>query len=131
MLVGHGRVGRHIAAAFIADNEPFVVIESRREALDELKERGVPVMLDNAAAPGVLDTANIRTASRLIIAIPNVYEAGQIIARARESTPKLPIIARAHSDADVRHLEERGATQVIMGERETARRMMEVVRESA
>jgi CPA2 family monovalent cation:H+ antiporter-2 len=131
VLVGHGRVGRHIAAACLAENEPFVVIESRREALDALKERGVPVMLDNAAAPGVLENANIRTASRLIIAIPNVYEAGQIIARARESTPGLPIIARAHSDADVRHLEERGATQVVMGERETARRMMEVVRESA
>jgi CPA2 family monovalent cation:H+ antiporter-2 len=131
VLVGHGRVGRHIAAACLAENEPFVVIESRREALDALKERGVPVMLDNAAAPGVLENANIRTASRLIIAIPNVYEAGQIITRARESTPGLAIIARAHSDADVRHLEERGATQVVMGERETARRMMEVVRESA
>jgi CPA2 family monovalent cation:H+ antiporter-2 len=51
VLVGHGRVGRHIAAACVAERQPFVVIESRSEALDELRSRAVPVMLDNAAAP--------------------------------------------------------------------------------
>jgi CPA2 family monovalent cation:H+ antiporter-2 len=36
----------------------------------------------------------------------------------------LPIIARAHSDAEVEHLERLGAQHVIMGEREIAVRMV-------
>jgi len=71
------------------------------------------VLVDNAAAPGVLEAAGIGNAARLIVAIPNVYEAGQIVARARAANAGLSIIARAHSDADVEHLEQLGASHVV------------------
>jgi CPA2 family monovalent cation:H+ antiporter-2 len=38
--------------------------------------------------------------------------------------PALEIIARAHSDAEVTHLNAQGATIVVMGEREIARSMI-------
>jgi CPA2 family monovalent cation:H+ antiporter-2 len=37
----------------------------------------------------------------------------------------LPIVARAHSDAEVDHLTAHGATRTIMGEREIALGMLE------
>ena len=129
--MGHGRVGRRIAAELRHGSQPLLVIESRREVVDEVERETMTVLVDNAAAPGVLEAAGIGNAARLIVAIPNVYEAGQIVARARAANAGLSIIARAHSDADVEHLERLGASHVVMGERETARRMVELARVSA
>ena len=43
----------------------------------------------------------------------------------RRGTPSILIVARAHSDAEVEHLQGLGADVVIMGEREIARGMIE------
>ena len=44
-----------------------------------------------------------------MVAIPNELEAGEIIAALREANPALSILARGHSDTEVRHLLEHGA----------------------
>ena len=62
-----------------------------------------------------------------MVAIPNAFEAGQVVQQARTANPGLRIIARAHSDAEVEHLERLGANVVIMGEREIARGMIETL----
>ena len=71
--------------------------------------------------------ANPEGARRLILAIPNAFEAGQIVLRARAANPGINVIARAHSDAEVEHLKGLGADTVIMGEREIARGIVEEV----
>ena len=75
----------------------------------------------------VFAAANPAGAKRLILAIPNAFEAGQIVLRARAANPTINIIARAHSDAEVEHLKGLGADTVIMGEREIARGIVEEV----
>jgi CPA2 family monovalent cation:H+ antiporter-2 len=40
--------------------------------------------------------------------------------------PELRVIARAHSDAEVEHLERLGAVDVVMGEREIAAKMLAI-----
>ena len=60
-----------------------------------------------------------------MIAIPEAFEAGQVVRQARAANPKSQIIAQAHSDAEVDHLKSLGADTVIMGEREIAREMIE------
>jgi len=73
----------------------------------------------------VLEAANLPKARWLFVAIPDAFEAGQIVNQAREMNSDLPIIARAHSDAEVDHLTAHGATITIMGEREIALGMLE------
>ncbi|ESZ34447.1 hypothetical protein X732_26220 [Mesorhizobium sp. L2C066B000] len=65
----------------------------------------------------------------MILAIPNAFEAGQIVLRARAANPGINVIARAHSDAEVEHLKGLGADTVIMGEREIARGIVQEVLE--
>jgi monovalent cation:H+ antiporter-2, CPA2 family len=60
-----------------------------------------------------------------MIAIPEALDAGQVVRQARAANPKSQIIARAHSDAEVEHLDSLGANTVVMGEREIAREMIE------
>jgi monovalent cation:H+ antiporter-2, CPA2 family len=84
-----------------------------------------PLAMGNAARSDVLKAANPASARYLLIAIPEAFEAGQIVQQARAANPKIQIMARAHSDAEVDYLASLGAGMVIMGEREIARGMIE------
>ena len=103
---------------------PFVVIESDSERVRELRERGTTLIEGYAASREILGAAHPEAATTLVIAIPNSFEAGRIVKKARQANPGLVIVARAHSDAEVRHLRELGADTVIMGERQIALEMI-------
>ena len=75
----------------------------------------------------VIDAANLAGARCLLVAIPDAFEGGQVVEQARAVNPRLPIIARAHSEVEIEHLRKHGATQVIMGEHEIAKAMVEHV----
>lgn len=124
VLVGHGRVGRVVAQALRATNTPLLVIEDNPGAIERLVQEGVEVIRGNAAAPDMLQAANVGAARGLLVAIPDAFEGGQIVAKARAISKSLPIIARAHSEEEIAHLKFHGATSVIMGEMEIARAML-------
>ena len=125
VLIGYGRVGSLVGEALRGSGRPFLVIEDGDKRVTQLREAGIEVLAGNAARADVLAAANLGAARQLIVAIPNVFEAGRAIEFARAQNPRLDIIGRAHSDAEVSHLETLGASQVIMGEREIARAMIE------
>ncbi len=125
ILVGHGRVGSLVAQALRERHRPLLVIEDNSALVTLLRTDGVHAILGNAAAPGVLESAHVADARWLICAIPNVFEAGEAIARARVINPSIDVLGRAHSDAEIEHLQRHGAQVVIMGEQEIARRMID------
>jgi CPA2 family monovalent cation:H+ antiporter-2 len=124
VLVGHGRVGSVVSRALREAGTPLLVIEDNPGTVERLKQEGVEVITGNAAAPGMLQAANVGAARGLLVAIPDGFEGGQIVAKARAISESLPIIARAHSEEEVAHLKFHGATSVIMGETEIARAML-------
>ncbi|CDX55316.1 putative monovalent cation:proton antiporter (CPA2 family) [Mesorhizobium plurifarium] len=127
ILIGYGRVGSLVGAALREAALPFLVIEDADKTLAKLRDDGVETVAGNAANADVFAAANPEGAKRLILAIPNAFEAGQVVLRARAANPAINVIARAHSDAEVEHLKGLGADTVIMGEREIARGIVEVV----
>jgi CPA2 family monovalent cation:H+ antiporter-2 len=125
ILIGHGRVGKLVSRALRDAGRSLVVIEENPAIIEELQAAGINAILGRAETDGILESANVTHAHLLLPAIPNVFEAGQVVERARLMNPSLAIIARAHSDAEEQHLAGHGADMVIMGEREIARRMIE------
>jgi monovalent cation:H+ antiporter-2, CPA2 family len=125
VLVGYGRVGSLVGKALKERNEPFLVIEDADKLVASLRASGIEVLPGNAVQPEVIEAANVRGARLLIIAIPNGFEAGQIVERSRALNPGLQIVARAHSNDEVEYLMKLRADNVIMGEREIARGMIE------
>ena len=121
VLVGFGRVGSLVGESLKELGLPFVVIEDGIKPVAQLRAMGAEVIVGNAAGDEVISAANIKEAQRLILAIPNTFEAGQAIAKAKALKPDITVIARAHSDEEVDYLRRMGAGVVIMGEREIAR----------
>jgi CPA2 family monovalent cation:H+ antiporter-2 len=122
VLVGYGRVGRVIADG-IRHELPLLVMEE-----GAVGAPGIEHIRGNAARDDVLAAANLPAAKLLFVAIPEAFEAGQIVQQARRANPSLPIVARAHFDAEVEHLLSLGASKVIMGEREIALAMLDFAR---
>ncbi|MCA6108901.1 YbaL family putative K(+) efflux transporter [Bradyrhizobium cenepequi] len=125
ILVGYGRVGNIVGGAMKQAGQPFLVIEDADAIVTGLKQKNIEAIMGNAARADVLAAANPTAARYLVVAIPEAFEAGQIVQQARAANPEIRIIARAHSDAEVEHLTRLGADTVIMGEREIARAMIE------
>jgi CPA2 family monovalent cation:H+ antiporter-2 len=63
-----------------------------------------------------------------VVAIPDSFEAGQVVEQARAINAALRIVARAHSEEEIDHLRAHGATIVIMGEHLIANAMIADVR---
>jgi len=118
ILIGHGRVGFPIRGMLQRRGLSMYVIDENDDIVNKLKEKKIEAVAGNGVA--LLKFANLQQAKCLLVAIPDSFEAGQIVAQARASNAELPIIARGHSDAEVTHLKACGANIVIQGSQEIA-----------
>jgi len=130
VLVGYGRVGTVVGAALKDAAMPLFVIENDEDIVDSLRKQGIEAIAGNAADPELARAANYPAARCLLVAIPDGFEGGQVVEQAHAVNPRLPIIARAHSDEEIAHLKRHGATKVIMGEHLIAHAMIDDAREA-
>jgi len=124
ILAGYGRLGRLIARDLKRTGRPFVLIEDQPDIARRAEADGMTVLASNAIDQQALEKAGIARAGKLLLAIPEGYEAGAIFERARALNPAIRVIARAHGDAEADHLRRLGVTEIITGEREIADRML-------
>jgi CPA2 family monovalent cation:H+ antiporter-2 len=124
IVVGYGRVGRIVTEGLKEKGLPYLVIENGAERSQEVRADGIELIRGNAVEDDVLAAANPRGARHLLVAVPDAFEAGQIVAKARAINPDIEIIARGRTDAEVAHLIDHGANLAIMGEREIALGML-------
>jgi CPA2 family monovalent cation:H+ antiporter-2 len=118
VVVGYGRVGRHIVDVLETLHVPRLVIETDVERVEALNRRGAPTLYGDAANSEVLTHAGLERARALVVTTPEDATNELIVAAAHDLAPTLPIIARAATEAGVTRLSELGAQDVIHPEME-------------
>ena len=121
VVVGGGVVGGRVIAELRRRRLPFLVIEEAETLVERLRGEGTEVFLGNAADHHLLEAANLEGARQMVVAIPQAFEAGQVVEQARALNPGLEIVARAYSGPETEYLEGLGADAVITGTHEVAR----------
>lgn len=125
VIVGYGRVGRHIVNLLGQMSIPHLVIDSDAERIDEINQRQIPSLFGDASNSEVLTHAGLERARALVVAGPDEAASELVVAAARDISPTLPIIARATTEEGIKHLAELGAQDVIHPELEGG---LEIVR---
>lgn len=120
VLVGYGRVGSVVGHALAAQGLNFVVIDSNRRLIEQIRKEGTVAIFGDATAPGILEDARIESARLLIIASPDGYQARRILELARLKNPKIAVVVRTHSTAELTYLIGQGVDRAVMGELELA-----------
>jgi monovalent cation:H+ antiporter-2, CPA2 family len=125
ILVGYGRVGGAIGEVLKAQGLPFAVIERDHLMLASAQAAGVPTLVGDAAAPGVLEAAGLEHARLVVVATPDSFQARRIVELAHQHKPGIDIVVRTHSATELKTLEAMNVGRVVMGERELAHGMLE------
>ena len=122
--MGYGRVGKAVAARLKEAGRSFLLIDDQADVVGLAEQAGLETVRGNAASKEILEEAGIHRARSLLIAIPEGFEAAGIAEIARKMNPALKIVARAHSNEEVKHLLSHGADRAILGEEEIGRQLV-------
>jgi CPA2 family monovalent cation:H+ antiporter-2 len=123
VLIGYGRVGSVVGHALAAQGLNFVVIDSNRRLIEQIRKEGAVALFGDATAPGMLEAAHIESARLLIIASPDGYHARRILELARLKNPGIAVVVRTHSTEELAYLIGQGVDRAVMGELELALEM--------
>lgn len=118
VIIGSGRVGRHISEMLSRQNIPRLVVESDPSILTKLQALQIPVLYGDAANSEILEHAGLQQARLLVITVPDFISALAMVATARSCAPDVKIIARASSWEGGRRLLAAGVQTVVRPELE-------------
>ncbi|HRQ24245.1 MAG TPA: NAD-binding protein, partial [Anaerolineales bacterium] len=118
VIVGYGRVGRHIVELLEQMSIPHLVIDADAGKIEELNRHNTLNLYGDASNSEVLTHAGLKRARALVVAGPNEASSGLVVAAARDLSPDLHIIARSTTEEGINHLAKLGAQDVIHPELE-------------
>ncbi len=125
VIVGYGRVGKHVGNVLRHLDMPYLVVEKDADSIDKLKKLGAPTLYGDAANSEVLTHTELNHARALVVTVSDETAAEIIVAAAHDLAPKLPIVARASTERGINRLYEMGAHDIIHPELEGG---LEIVR---
>ena len=118
VVVGSGRVGRHISEVLTQLGVPRLVVEADPTRLKKLQSLGVPVLFGDAANSEILRHAGLERARALIVTLADDVAATSVVLSARAQAPELHVITRASTWHGARLLREAGADDIVRPELE-------------
>jgi Trk K+ transport system NAD-binding subunit len=100
VVVGLGKIGTRVLAQLCTTDHRVVAVErdphARGVAL--ARQLGVPLLLEDAGAPGVLDRARIRHSRSVLVLTHDDGENLDIVMAARETNPGVRVVMRLYDD---------------------------------
>lgn len=125
VIVGYGRVGKHIGHVLERLNLPYLVVEQDAVYASEIQKQGVKTLFGDAANSEILTHTGLERALALVVTVPDQTTAELVTTAAHDIAPDVTIIARASAEGGVARLSDHGARHVIHPELEGG---LEIVR---
>jgi CPA2 family monovalent cation:H+ antiporter-2 len=123
VVVGYGPAGRAVVDAARDRGQPIIVIDLNPTSVIEARKLGIEAYVGDSTQPAILHLARLKSASALVITLPDHRLTTAIIVEAKSIVDDLRIIARARYHRYFGLLEGAGATTVIDEETQVGRRM--------
>jgi monovalent cation:H+ antiporter-2, CPA2 family len=127
VICGYGRVGQEVSRALSKRNFPFVVIDYSPGRVEQCRREGNLCLQGDATNPAVLERGRLRSARMLIITLPDLPSAEQVVRLARQVGGRVRILARTHDARTIPHLKGAGAHEIVQPEFEAG---LEMVRQA-
>ena len=118
VIVGYGRVGKHLVAVLESLLIPILVVEADMEIIEQINERKLTTLYGDAANSEVLSHAHLESARALVCTLPDESQAALVVTAARDIAPDLTIISRSASEEGVELLSRLGANYIVQPELE-------------
>jgi CPA2 family monovalent cation:H+ antiporter-2 len=124
IILGSGRVGRHVSDTLLALGVPQLVVDYDKGALDHRRKRGAVAMFGDASSEDLLEQTHPETAKLSVVTLPDAGATEAAVRALQRLAPDVPILARVHHGDNLRSLRQAGADIVVHTEFEAAMRMV-------
>jgi len=116
IIAGYGLTGRNLARSLKQIGTRYTIVDINTENVRDAARQGEPAFFGDVTSAEVLEHLGVADASEIVIAINDPDATARAIGAARLAAPDLRITVRTSYDADVKRLEEAGATHVVAAE---------------
>jgi CPA2 family monovalent cation:H+ antiporter-2 len=116
VVAGYGRTGRAVVEALQAAGLPYLVVDLHHDAVRPLVEQDMPAIWGDIASDAIQRAAGVPRARMLVMAVPEWKTVRLGLERARQLNPRLFVVARAGTTAQVETLRQLGVEAVVQPE---------------
>ncbi|MBB72158.1 MAG: potassium transporter [Legionellales bacterium] len=113
IICGYGRVGQNITRFLETEGFEYIALDLDPLRVQSAQLAGERVSYGDSSHLGILKAAGLERAHALIISFEDIHATMKILPQVREELPNLPILVRTRDDAQLKHLQQLGATEVV------------------
>jgi CPA2 family monovalent cation:H+ antiporter-2 len=113
IILGYGRNGQRLARLLDAEGVRYVALDLDPQRVREAALAGDTVVFADSARREALVAAGLARAAAVVVTFADVGAAVRVLAHIHQLNPAVPVIVRAHDEADIGRLKEAGATEVV------------------
>jgi CPA2 family monovalent cation:H+ antiporter-2 len=127
IIVGGGRVGRLVADMMQAHGQPYVIIDSNPDVIEQARRDGYRAIFGDAARRGTLTRLGAGKAPAVVLTMDEPVLAQRLVAKLRRDHPDLLIVARARDADHAAALYRAGASHAVPETLESSLQLSEAV----
>ncbi|HET7197538.1 MAG TPA: monovalent cation:proton antiporter-2 (CPA2) family protein [Burkholderiales bacterium] len=113
IILGYGRNGQRLARLLEAERVRYIALDLDPRRVREAAAAGDTVVFADSARREALIAAGLARAAAVVVTFADAGAALRVLAHIHQLNPGVPVIVRAHDEADIGRLTEAGATEVV------------------
>ena len=125
VLIGYGRLGKHISKLIQKDGAEFIAIEGDIKTVKDAQKLNLPVIFGNASQKHILESVNIKDASAVIVSIGNSKKLNHICEVVNELTHNTKTIVKVNKFEEKDQLSKFNLSHVVVETENTAKAMFD------